>query len=295
MMNNRTNILKMCKTWSSNPSKTEGQITQTDAWNCRENQFFNYIEHEALRSKPKNIPNFVQKKCSNMKKQTSGQMMPHLCVFLLIIIVYFPFPFVYFFWFLFFHSSSFIFFFVPHIKIYFYCLFSFYLYVLSFSWLYVFLLFLFFKCLFLVFHQCCPFPMYWFFVIFIMFPIFLLFVMVFLLHFFSPSLSFWLCTPPTWHPKKDTNTWFCFYRQSRAGLSQFHKNDILWENIVYVAECKQNLGNPVCRGFRNIILWTLTHQFQRPYNQSIKKGTTQPKNPYFLCFVICTSTPKLNF
>ena len=32
-------------------------------------------------------------------------------------------------------------------------------------------------------------------------------------------------------PKKDTKTWFCLNWKTRAGLSDFHKNDILWENI----------------------------------------------------------------
>ena len=47
MMKNRTNQRNMFKKWGSNPSKTEGQITQKKL-NLQGKQLFSYTEHKAL-------------------------------------------------------------------------------------------------------------------------------------------------------------------------------------------------------------------------------------------------------
>ena len=194
--------------------------------------------------------------------------------------------------FLVFHFFSF----VPHMKFYIW-FFAFLILLLFFSLHLVFFLVacfflstfvLVFSLLYLVLHQSCPLLMYW------LFLFFLIVFLLFLFHyhgfptsfsFFSPSLSSWLCTPPTWHPPKKTlKPDVVFADKTGPGLANFTKKKKTYFKGSIALCCR------VQTKFWKILFvkdsetyfyehWHTHIHFQRPYNQPIKKGTTQPENP----------------
>ena len=101
-------------------------------------------------------------------------------------------------------------------------------------------------------HPCCPLLMHSLFVFVSIVPTFpcsvsyfsYFFFFFFFLFFLSLFLPFsplsMYC--PAWHPPKNRKTWFCFYWQNRAGLSEFQNNDILWENIALCCRVQTKFG-----------------------------------------------------
>ena len=88
-------------------------------------------------------------------------------------------------------------------------------------------------------------------------------------------------------PNKDTKAWFCFYWQNRAGLSQFHKNDILWENRSFMLpECKQNFGKSCLSRFQKHTFMNIdTYIFRGHIVNPSKKEPPNLKKSYF-CSVL---------